>query len=48
MNNNQINNNQMEIDESLSLYFEPLTPQSQEIYDSMIKEINEICIGKSI
>ena len=45
MNNNQINNNQMEIE---SLYFEPLTPQSQMIYDSMIKEIDDICIGKSI
>ena len=29
------------------LYFEPLTPQSQELYDNMIKEIDDIYIGKS-
>ena len=40
-----VNNNQMDIE---PLYFEPLTPQSQIIYDNIIKEIDEICIGKSI
>ena len=45
MNGNQ----KMEIE---PLYYEPLTPQSQEIFnnlvfDDMIEEINNICTGKS-